>query len=120
MECVQNLYAWGISSASAQVGTQGFVNFVPALAYLLCLNLPAAFTQPGAPTLADLCTGRCKLLTLPCHHACLPLVTRIIQNTMHNDPRQQREWLSPSSNLEGGRDSHSVRPFVCSGGRWWI
>ena len=26
----------------------GLVNFVPALAYLFCLNLPAAFTQPGA------------------------------------------------------------------------
>ena len=25
----------------------GLVNFVPALAYLFCLNLPAAFSQPG-------------------------------------------------------------------------
>ena len=36
----------------------GLVNFITALAYHFCLNLPAAFTQPGAPTLADLC--RCK------------------------------------------------------------
>ena len=33
----------------------GLVNFVPALAYHFCLNLPAAFTKPGASTLADLC-----------------------------------------------------------------
>ena len=25
----------------------GLVNFVPAVAYLFCLNLPAAFSQPG-------------------------------------------------------------------------
>ena len=49
---------------------------------------------------------------LPCHHACLPLVTRIIQNTMHNDPRQQREWLSPSSNLEGETATLLARSFA--------
>ena len=31
------------------------VNFVPALAYHFCLNLPAAFTQPGARLLAEPC-----------------------------------------------------------------
>ena len=31
----------------------GLENFVPALAYNSCLNMPAAFTQPGASTLAD-------------------------------------------------------------------
>ena len=34
----------------------GFVNFVLALAYHLCLNLPAAFTQPGARLLVEPCT----------------------------------------------------------------
>ena len=33
----------------------GLVNFVPALAYHFCLNLPAAFTQPGARLLVELC-----------------------------------------------------------------
>ena len=33
----------------------GFVNFVLALAYHFCLNLPAAFTQPGARLLAEPC-----------------------------------------------------------------
>ena len=32
------------------------VNFITAVAYHFCLNLPAAFTQPGALTLANLCT----------------------------------------------------------------
>ena len=33
----------------------GLVNFVPAFAYH-CLNLPAAFTQPGARLLVEPCT----------------------------------------------------------------
>ena len=31
------------------------MNFVPAGAYRFCLALPAAFTQPGAQLLAELC-----------------------------------------------------------------
>ena len=31
------------------------MNFIIAVAYHFCPNLPGAFTQPGAPTLADLC-----------------------------------------------------------------
>ena len=31
------------------------VNFVPALAYHFCLNLPAAFTQPGARLMVEPC-----------------------------------------------------------------
>ena len=31
------------------------MNFIPAVAYHSCLNLPAAFTQPGALTFADGC-----------------------------------------------------------------
>ena len=33
----------------------GLVNFVPALTYHFCLNLPAAFTQPGARLLVEPC-----------------------------------------------------------------
>ena len=40
---------------SAKVGAPGLVNFITAVAYQFCLNLPAAFMQPGSPTLADLC-----------------------------------------------------------------
>ena len=40
---------------SANVDAPLYVNFVPALTYHFCLNLPEAFTQPGASTLADLC-----------------------------------------------------------------
>ena len=36
----------------------GLGNFVPALAYHFCLNLPAAFTQPGARLLVEPCTFR--------------------------------------------------------------
>ena len=33
----------------------GLVNFVPAVAYHFCLNLPAAFLQPGNGLLEGLC-----------------------------------------------------------------
>ena len=38
-----------------KVFAHGLVNFVPAVAYLFCLNLPAAFSQPGAKTFFGLC-----------------------------------------------------------------
>ena len=40
----------------AEVGATVLVNFITAVAYHFCPSLPAAFTQPGAPTLADLCS----------------------------------------------------------------
>ena len=46
------------------VDAAGFAKFVPALAYHFCLKLPAAFTQPGAPTLANLCNIRVCLLNV--------------------------------------------------------
>ena len=42
-----------IVQRSAKVDAPGLVNFVPTLAYNSCLNMPPAFTQPGASTLAD-------------------------------------------------------------------
>ena len=44
---------------SAKVGAPGLVNLIPALAYHFCLNLPAAFTQPGALTLVVPCIVTC-------------------------------------------------------------
>ena len=35
----------------------GLVNFIPALAYHFCLNLPATFTQPGARLLVEPCSS---------------------------------------------------------------
>ena len=43
------------------------MSFVAALAYHFCLNLPAAFTQPGARLLVEPCTvksGYCEFVTL--------------------------------------------------------
>ena len=40
----------------AKVCAPGLVNIIPAVAYHFCPTLPAAFTQPIASTLADLCT----------------------------------------------------------------
>ena len=39
-----------------KVFVRGLVNFVPAVAYLFCLNLPAAFSQPRTRTFFGLCT----------------------------------------------------------------
>ena len=44
-----------LAAALSQPGNENLVNFVPAVAYHFCLNLPAAFTQPGALTFADVC-----------------------------------------------------------------
>ena len=41
----------------------GLVNFVPAVAYHFCLNLPAAFKQPGARLLAEPCRfSQCEFM----------------------------------------------------------
>ena len=37
----------------------GWVNFVPALAHLFCLNLPAAFSQPGIGLIEIPCSLNC-------------------------------------------------------------
>ena len=47
--------------ASTNRRALGLVNFVPALAYQFCLNLPAAFTQPGARLLLEACIRICRL-----------------------------------------------------------
>ena len=51
---------FGVSKICVQGSTNrralGLVNFVPALAYHFSLNLPAAFTQPGARLLVEPCT----------------------------------------------------------------
>ena len=40
-----------------KVFVRGFVNFVPAVAYLFCLKLPAAFSQPRTKIfLGSVCT----------------------------------------------------------------
>ena len=39
----------------------GLVNFVPALAYLFCRNLPASLTQPGGRLLVELRTSQKKI-----------------------------------------------------------
>ena len=46
--------AWSKIQRSAEVGAPGLVNFITAVANNFCSILPAAFTQPGASTLADL------------------------------------------------------------------
>ena len=37
----------------------GLVNFVPAVAYHICLNLPQIVSQPGGLFLAQVCTEIC-------------------------------------------------------------
>ena len=44
-----------IVQSSAKRQAPGSVNFAHALAYLFCLALPAAFTQPGDHLLAEPC-----------------------------------------------------------------
>ena len=43
----------------------GLVNFVPAVAYLFCLNLPAAFSQPGNGLIEIPCNSASATLFIP-------------------------------------------------------
>ena len=48
--------AWQESiQGSAKSKAPCLVNFVPAVAYHICLSLPAALSQPGRSLLADPC-----------------------------------------------------------------
>ena len=40
----------GLVQSLKKVFVRGLVNFVPAVAYLFCLNLPEAFSQPRTKT----------------------------------------------------------------------
>ena len=70
----------------------GLVNFVPALAYHFCLNLPAAFTQPGARLLVEPCT------TLSC---CFP--HRINEFLMDLEDVDIGHGIGQKDQLEVGR-----------------
>ena len=50
-------YSFVVVQGSANPRTPGLVNFVIAVAYHFCLNLPRAFSQPGGRGLADPCMG---------------------------------------------------------------
>ena len=47
----------GEAQSLAERRVPGLVNFVPAVAYHFCHNLPAAFTQPGTRLSAKLCAS---------------------------------------------------------------
>ena len=49
---IYHMYVQGSSIKRAP----GWVNFVPAVAYHFCLNLPAPFSQPGARLILEPCT----------------------------------------------------------------
>ena len=54
----KQIYQFGVSillQRLAEVSAPGFVNFITAVAYHFCLNLPVAFTQPGPHLLAESC-----------------------------------------------------------------
>ena len=68
---------------SAKKRSPGLVNFVPALAYHLCLALPAAFTQPGDHFLAEPCPQRC----VDAHNA------RMLARTPDGRRKSQNEFL---------------------------
>ena len=61
---------------SANPRAPGLVNFVPAVAYHFCLNLPEKFSQPGVHGLAD----PCMYLTNPSLH--FPLCILVMPRTV--------------------------------------
>ena len=75
-----------------KVCAPGSVNIVTAVAYHFCLNLHAAFTQPGASTLADLCTShggaapvfRAQKIAWDMYHGELHFVYRVFVGNVCN------------------------------------
>ena len=57
----------------AKLPFQGSQNFVPAVAYQFCLNLPAAFSQPGNGNLAKP-SVKPQPVRMPCLAPALPLL----------------------------------------------
>ena len=55
------IHTFGDIQGSANPRTPGLVNFVTAVAYHFCLNLPEKFSQPGARGLANPCTKAANL-----------------------------------------------------------
>ena len=50
----RDIDAAGVQSPK-KVFVRGLVTFAPTVAYLFCLNLPAAFSQPRTKTFSGLC-----------------------------------------------------------------
>ena len=92
---------------SAKKRFPGLVNFIPAVAYPFCLNLPAGFTQPGASTLADHCR---RVLGDLCQ---LIYYWKLIEIELP-------PWSQVSfSCLENWRTSSGTRPRCCSRQSGW-
>ena len=91
----------GLGSTNRQA--PGLVNFFPALAYHFCLNLPAAFTQPGVRLIVEPC--RCKPLVLKYPYAfgspnVSSVMMRGVREVMQRGRRKGgREGVRPSSKL---------------------
>ena len=64
-----------ILQRSAKVNAPGLVNFIPAVAYHICLNLPAAFTQPVDHLLAE------------------PSICGRLQSLVHLSPSVCNKWI---------------------------
>ena len=78
----------------------GLVNFVPAVAYHFCLNLPAAFSQPGNGLIAQ-----------PCK-----FVNQHLQIEIGEQPTAKTIWISTSCHVTEREHqchlSHSLRPSL--------
>ena len=84
--CLCNGNGWCTmeTQSLAKRRTPGLVNFVPAVAYHICLALPAAFTQPRARFSAELCRSLHPSLAL-LKGTPHPLVGRSLARTFWGD-----------------------------------
>ena len=80
----------------AQVDAPGLVSFITAVAYHFRPSLPAAFTQPGTSTLADLCTTRRGGKFEP------GLLRRLPRPRMSE---QARAWVAPEGESAGAGEN---------------
>ena len=101
---------------SAKRWSPGLVSFVPALAYHFCLDLPAAFTQPGACLLAEPCRGDKKgSLRVARRANDMELKIRVVLGVVvvWKEGRNKKVFLvsGPLLSLQGRPINSAVRPM---------
>ena len=114
------------------------VNFVPAVAYHFCLNLPAVFSQPGARLLLEPCIGseggrlrdyythdvpnpppHSLTLTPTLHLAGQPACTQSVTHPEHDHMQQPPPRHRPFTRSLARSLPHSAGPSVCQPVTLW-
>ena len=77
----------------------GLVNFVTAVAYHFCLNLPRAFSQPGKHSFGDPCIPGTEELLWPHFHRSTEEIRDSLFEAKHISCLQREGWKEVPNNI---------------------